>query len=133
MQNNKIVALLKGYKTRRLLKLNEEVLSYISQIKELQESLLNNKNDFETSIKLKTKKHIFIHTLNAMCRLQKNKVNKSKRDQKMQNLDLNEESDLLMYRYLKNQKKMTVSIAFKHLFDSQSRYKVAAKKQEFYL
>jgi len=68
-----------------------------------------------------------------MCRLQKNKVNKSKRDQKMQNLDLNEESDLLMYRYLKNQKKMTVSIAFKHLFDSQSRYKVAAKKQEFYL
>jgi hypothetical protein len=37
----------------------------------------------------------------------------------------------LMQRYLYNQKTMGVKVAFGELFDSQSRYKVAAKKREF--
>ena len=47
------MALIKGYKTRKILKNNEEILEYIQEIKELS----INTDDFETQIKLKTKKH----------------------------------------------------------------------------
>lgn len=45
-------------------------------------------------------------------------------------LSENELNAVLMHRYLKNQKNNSVQIAFGHLFDSSSRFKVLAKKQE---
>ena len=63
------MALIKGYKTRKILKQNQEILEYIQEIKELSRDT----DDFETQIKLKTKKHIFIHTLNSLLRHKRGK------------------------------------------------------------
>ena len=79
-QNNKIIALLKGYKTRKLIRKNEEIISYILQIRNLQEQESIDKGNFEVQTNLKTKKHIFIHTLNSLSRLKKQSKKKKKID-----------------------------------------------------
>ena len=105
-------ALIKGYKTRKLLKSNEEILTYLSQIKELQEHQDNeNENEFENSIKLKLKKHIFIHTVKQLLR------GKSKSLAKKEYDNYEHEGGPLMKKYLQNQKIKSAQVSFGPLFD----------------
>lgn len=99
---------------------------------------------------LKTKIHLFIHTLEAFSKLkkqskrEKKKINDSKnfennfenylnngKNSKLKLPTGNDYTDKLMRRYLKNSKNKSVNIAFCDLYDSQSRYKILPKKPEF--
>jgi len=100
------MALIRGYKTRKILKNNQEILEYIQEIKELSKDT----DDFETQIKLKTKKHIFIHTLSSLFR--------QKRSKKERKGPSSVGENHLLQKYLENQKNATVKISFKQLFDS---------------
>ena len=46
-------------------------------------------------------------------------------------MNSNDRQEVLMKKYIFNQKTCSVNIAFKDMYDSQSRYRVAAKKREF--
>jgi hypothetical protein len=56
---------------------------------------MKDSSDFETQIKLKTKKHIFIHTLSSLCRLKK-----GKKDKKQGPTNLSENH--LLNKYIEN-------------------------------
>ena len=68
----RIIALFKGYKVRRVLKYDMEIIQYITDIKALQRLMENDKdNETEISHNLRMKKHLFHHTLKSKIKLHK--------------------------------------------------------------
>ena len=72
-QREKIVALLKGYKVRRAFNFDQEVTTYIQEIKMLQNDLKDRTryNWSEIAHSLKMKKHLLHHTLKQKIKLKK--------------------------------------------------------------
>ena len=69
----KMIAILKGYKVRKALKFDAEILNYIGEIRLLERELSSQSKDTQNEIKhsLSMKKHLFHHTLKQKIKLQK--------------------------------------------------------------
>ena len=75
----RIIALFKGYKVRRVLKYDTEIIEYINDIKALQSSMENDKeNGTEIRHNLRMKKHLFHHTLKSKIKLHKQSKRQTK-------------------------------------------------------
>lgn len=70
-----IIAILKGYKVRKVFRFDPEVISYMKEIKALEDDLKDTSklNWTEINHTLKMKKHLLHHTMKQKIKLKKTK------------------------------------------------------------